>query len=216
MEHPDNPENLIEVTPETFKSAMARTRQDYELSHGKQPNARMEGMSAKGGFHKKVMANNGTCDPNGKDMNKWTQSVHWCTNESSGTPCTANGAGYEFLTGKTVLGGDDGAAFDKRGCGIADMEREAHDLADSEGGEEGGDDEGKAGREHGVGPGAGARATRAQRGDGHSAGKVLRWNTRAPAENRTRNNLLGTLTPPSARLRRQANPISYMYIHMFE
>ena len=69
MEHPGNPENLIEVTPETFKSAMARTRQDYELSHGKQPNARTQGMSAKESFHKNVMANNDTCDPNGKDMN---------------------------------------------------------------------------------------------------------------------------------------------------
>ena len=68
FEHPDNPENLIEVTPETFESAMARTRQDYELSRGKQPNARMEGMSAKGGFHKNVMANNDSCCPNGKDM----------------------------------------------------------------------------------------------------------------------------------------------------
>ena len=82
FEHPDNPENLIEVTPETFESAMARTRQDYELSHGKQPNARMEGMSAKEGFHKNVMANNDTCDPNGKGMNKWTQSFCWCTNKS--------------------------------------------------------------------------------------------------------------------------------------
>ena len=48
------------MTPETFNSAMARTRQDYELPRGKQPNARMEGMSAKTGFHKNVMANNDT------------------------------------------------------------------------------------------------------------------------------------------------------------
>ena len=72
---------------------------------------------------------------------------------------TANGAGCDFLTGKAVLGDEDGAAFDKRDCGIEAKEREAHGLADPEGGEGGGDDEGKAGREHGVGPGAGARAT---------------------------------------------------------
>ena len=60
------------------------------------------------------MANNDTCDPNGKGMNKWAQSFCWCTNKSSGTLGTANGAGYDFLTGKTVLGDEDGAAFDKR------------------------------------------------------------------------------------------------------
>ena len=56
-------------------------------------------------------------------MNKWTvtwtQSAYWGTNESRGTPGTANEAGYGFLAGMTVLGDEDCAAFDKRGCGIA-------------------------------------------------------------------------------------------------
>ena len=149
FEQQDNPKNLIEVTPETFNSAMARTRQDYELSHGKQPNARMEGMSAKGGFHKNVMANNDSCDLNGKDMNKWTQPVHWGTNESRGTPGTVNGVGYGSFAGMAVLGGGGCAASGKRDCGIGDMESEAHDLADS-GGREEDDDETVLGDEGGA------------------------------------------------------------------
>ena len=49
----------------------------------------------------------------------------------------------------TVLGGEDCAAFGKRGCGTEGMEREAHDLADSEGGEED-DDETVLGDEDGA------------------------------------------------------------------
>ena len=67
--------------------------------------ARMEGMGAKEGFHKNAMANNDSCDLNGKDMNKWTQPVHWGTNESRGTPGAVNGAGYGSLAGMAVLGG---------------------------------------------------------------------------------------------------------------
>ena len=70
FEHPDNPNNLIEVTPETFASATARVRQDYELSRGKQPNARMKGMGAKEGFHKNIEANNDAYSPDGKNMHK--------------------------------------------------------------------------------------------------------------------------------------------------
>ena len=137
FEHPDNPKNLLEVTPETFASAMARVRQDYELARGKQPNARMKGKSAKDGFHKNVAANNDAYSPDGKDMHKWTSATYWGTDESRGTSGTVNEAGYDFMTGKTVLCDEDGAAFDKRDFGIEDMEREVQDLGtDSEGEEE--------------------------------------------------------------------------------
>ena len=89
-------------------------------------------------------------------MNKWTvtwtQSAYWGTNESRGTPGTANEAGYGFLAGMTVLGDEDCAAFDKRDCGIGGMENEAHDLADSEGREED-DDETVLGDEGGAASG---------------------------------------------------------------
>ena len=135
FEHPDNPKNLIEFTPETFKSAMARTRQDFELSRGKQPNARMKGVGAKDGFHKNVAPNNDAYSLDGKDMNKWTTSIYWGDNESRGTSGTVNEAGYDFLTGKTVLGDEDGAAFDKRDYGIEDMEREVQNLDNEDDGE---------------------------------------------------------------------------------
>jgi hypothetical protein len=140
FEHPDNKKNLIEMTNETFASAMARARQGFELARGKQPNSRMKGKSAKEGFHKNVKANNDAYDPDGDIMNQWTKSIYWGTNESRGTSGTVNESGFDFIQGKTVLGDEDGAAFDKRDFGIEDMEREVCNLgSDSEGEEE--DDE---------------------------------------------------------------------------
>jgi hypothetical protein len=137
FEHPDNKKNLIEVTTETFASGMARTRQDYELSRGKQPNARMKGMGAKEGFHKDVEANNGAYDPDGQNMHKWTSAIYWGTDESRGMSGTVNERGFDFIHGKTVMGDK---AFDKHDFGVDDVEREVHDLvSDSE--EEGDDDE---------------------------------------------------------------------------
>ena len=107
FEHPDNPKNLLEVTPETFASAMKRTCQDYELSRGRQPNARMKGRSAKDGFHKNVAANNDAYSPDGKDMHKWTSATYWGTDESRGTSATVNECGFDFITGKTVIDEDE-------------------------------------------------------------------------------------------------------------
>jgi hypothetical protein len=141
FEHPDNKKNLIEVTTETFASAMARARQDYELSRGKQPNSRMKDMGAKEGFHKDVEANNAAYDPDGQNMHKWTSAIYWGTDESRGTSGTVNESGFGFITNKTVMGDEDGAAYDKRDFGVDDVEREVHDLVSDSEEEEGDDDE---------------------------------------------------------------------------
>ena len=90
---------LLEVTPETFASAMKRTCQDYELSRGRQPNARMKGMGAKEDFHKNVEANNDAYSPDGQNMHKWTSAIYWGTDESRGMSGTVNESGFDFITG---------------------------------------------------------------------------------------------------------------------
>ena len=128
FEHPDNTKNKIEMTPETFASAMARARQDYELARGKQPNARMKGMGAKDGFHKNVEANNAAYSPDSDTMHKWTSAIYWGTDESRGMSGTVNERGFDFMTGKTVMGDEDGLAYWKHDFGVEDVEREVVDL----------------------------------------------------------------------------------------
>jgi len=151
--HPDNPKNKFKVTEKNFTCAMLRTRHDYELARGKQPNMAKKGCSFKEGFHKNVKPNNVTYNAAGEGMAKWKTAAYWGDDETRGTSGTVNEKAFDFITG-TV----NEKAFDfitGKIVHIADVEREVHDLCDSE--EEGDEEEGSVG-------GGGASASTGLRG----------------------------------------------------
>jgi hypothetical protein len=119
--HPDNKHNKFKMTEKNFTCAMVRGRQDYERARGKQPNMAMKGCGAKEGFHKNVKPNNVTYNAAGEGMAFWKTAAYWGDDKTRGTSGTSTETGWTFLTGATVMGDDDGLAYDKHDCDIADV-----------------------------------------------------------------------------------------------
>jgi len=145
--HPDNKKNKFKATAMNFTCGMLRARHDYELARGKQPNMAKKGCGAKEGFHKNVKPNNVTYNAAGEGMARWKTAAYWGDNKTRGTSGTVNEKGYDFIAGKIVMADDDGYAYDKHDCDIADVKREVHDLCDSGSDMDEGDEEVEEGEE---------------------------------------------------------------------